>query len=210
VLSIFRQLLVKPSDLRGIGIQVSRLESDNVGSKFLDSFLIRSTRETQQVGSSNAHQEDSNTCEMPRTSNEDRSLQNRGTIHEAGPSNAPQTGSNTQKILKASNEDRSLPNKGTIHGAGPSNAPQEVSTNEDGRAARPYSQFVPHELCDLDEEVLAALPEDIRQEVLQAYQPRSSSQVNRDEVVTSLKSPTIEQVLKYVTVTMSMSWQLIL
>jgi hypothetical protein len=48
----------------------------------------------------------------------------------------------------------------------------------------------------LDQEVLAALPEDIRQEVLQAYQTRSSSQVKKNEVVTSMKSPSVEQVLK--------------
>jgi hypothetical protein len=148
---------------------------------------------------------------MPKMSNKGRSLSKRDTIHQAGPSNASQEESNTREMPKTSNKGRSLSERGTIDQVGPSNAPQqEVSRSEDGLARRSFSQFMPHEVCDLDEEVLAALPEDIRQEVLQAYQPRSSSQVKRDEVVTSVKSPTIEQVLKCVMVTMSMSCQLIL
>jgi hypothetical protein len=207
------------------------------------SVLNRGT--SHEVGPSNAPQEESNRWKMPGTSNEDRSLPNRGTNQEAGPSNAPQEESNRWKMPGTSNDDKSVPNRGTSQEAGPSNAAQEernrwkmaltsnedrflqywstiqqagpssapqqeVSTSEDGDAARPFSQFMPHEVCDLDQEVLAALPEDIRQEVLQAYQARSSSQVKRDEVVTSVKSPTINQVLKYVMVTMSMSCLLIL
>ncbi|XP_023724499.1 DNA repair protein REV1 isoform X2 [Cryptotermes secundus] len=147
-----------------------------------------------EAGPSSAPQEESNIQKMPRTSNEDRSLSKRGTIDEAGPSSAPQEESNIQKMPRTSNEDRSLSKRGTIHDAGPSNAPQqEVSRSENGCAGRSLSQFMPHEVCDLDEEVLAALPEDIRLEVLQAYQPRSSSQVRRDEVVTRVKSPANEQ-----------------
>jgi hypothetical protein len=136
---------------------------------------------------------------MPSTSNEGRSLPNKGTIHHSEQSSAPQDDSNRQKMTGTNNEDRPLQNRGTIHEAGPSSAPQlEVSTGEGGLAAWSSAQFMPHEVCDLDQEVLAALPEDIRQEVLQAYQPRSSPQLKRDQVMSSLKSPTIEQVLKYV------------
>lgn len=161
VLSILRQLSVRPSDLRGIGIQVTRLESDSVGNKFLDSFLIRGTRGGQEVGSSNAAQEDSHPQSTVQATNEGSSLQDRDTAHQA----------DSTVIVQ-----------------------QEVCTSESGLAAKPQSQLMPHELCDLDEEVLAALPEDIRQEVLQTYRPSSSSEVQRDVVVTNLKSPTTEQV----------------
>jgi len=157
VLSILRQLSVRPSDLRGIGIQVTRLESDNVGNKFLDSFLIRGTRGSQQVGSSNAPQEESYSQSTMQDTNE----QSTDTVHEADSSVIVQ---------------------------------QAVCTSEIGLAAEPQLHLMAHELCDLDEEVLAALPEDIRQEVLQTYRPSSTSQVQRDAVVTRLKSPTTEQV----------------
>jgi len=157
VLSILRQLSVRPSDLRGIGIQVTRLESDNVGNKFLDSFLIRGTRGSQQVGSSNAPQEESYSQSTMQDTNE----QSTDTVHQADSSVIVQ---------------------------------QAVCTSEIGLAAEPQLHLMAHELCDLDEEVLAALPEDIRQEVLQTYRPSSTSQVQRDAVVTRLKSPTTEQV----------------
>lgn len=157
MLSILRQLSVRPSDLRGIGIQVTRLESDNVGNKFLDSFLIRGTRGSQQVGSSNAPQEESYSQSTMQDTNE----QSTDTVHEADSSVIVQ---------------------------------QAVCTSEIGLAAEPQLHLMAHELCDLDEEVLAALPEDIRQEVLQTYRPSSTSQVQRDAVVTRLKSPTTEQV----------------
>lgn len=157
MLSILRQLSVRPSDLRGIGIQVTRLESDNVGNKFLDSFLIRGTRGSQQVGSSNAPQEESYSQSTMQDTNE----QSTDTVHQADSSVIVQ---------------------------------QAVCTSEIGLAAEPQLHLMAHELCDLDEEVLAALPEDIRQEVLQTYRPSSTSQVQRDAVVTRLKSPTTEQV----------------
>lgn len=148
---------MRPGDLRGIGIQVTRLESDNVSNKFLDSFLIRGTRRSQQFGSSNAHQEES----YSQSTVQDTFEQSIDTVHQADSSIIVQ---------------------------------QAVCTSESGLAAKPQSQLMTHELCDLDEEVLAALPEDIRKEVLQAYQPSSSSQVQRDAVVTKLKSPATEQV----------------
>ena len=157
MLSILRQLSVRPSDLRGIGIQVTRLECDNVGNKFLDSFLIRGTRGKQQVGSSNAPQEESCSQSTVQTTNE----QSTDTVHQADSSIIVQ---------------------------------QAVCASESGLAAKPQSQLMANELCDLDEEVLAALPEDIRQEVLQIYRPSSSSRVQRDAVVTKPKSPTTEQV----------------
>jgi len=157
VFSILRQLSVRPSDLRGIGIQVTRLESDNVGNKFLDSFLIRGTRGSQQVGSSNAPQEESYSQSTMQDTNE----QSTDTVQQADSSIIVQ---------------------------------QAVCTSESGLAAKPQSQLMAHELCDLDEEVLAALPEDIRQEVLRTYRPSSTLQVQRDAVVTKLKSPTTEQV----------------
>lgn len=157
MLSILRQLSVRPSDLRGIGIQVTRLESDIVGNKFLDSFLIRGTRGSQQVGSINAPQEESYTQSTVQDTNE------HGTdnVHQADSSIIVQ---------------------------------QAVCTSERRLAAKAQSQLMAHELCDLDEEVLAALPEDIRQEVLQTYRPSGTLQVQRDAVVTKLKSPTTEQV----------------
>jgi hypothetical protein len=82
-------------------------------------------------------------------------------------------------------------------------AQQELCTGEGEITARPQSEIMPYEQCYLDKEVLAALPEDIRQEVLQTYQSSSSIQVQRDEVVTDMKSPVIEQVLKYVTIYLS-------
>lgn len=157
VLSILRQLSVRPNDLRGIGIQVTRLESDNVGNRFLDSFLIRGTRGSQQVSLSNAAQEESYLQFTVQDSNE----QSTDTVHQADSSIIVQ---------------------------------QAVCTSESGLAAKPQSQLMVHELCDLDEEVLAALPEDIKQEVLQTYWPISTSRAQRDAVVTKLKSPTTEQV----------------
>jgi len=136
---------------------VTRLESDNVGNRFLDNFLIWGTRGSQQVSSSNAPQEESNLQSTVQDSNE----QSTDTVHQADNSIIVQ---------------------------------QAVCTSESGLAAKPQSQLMAHELCDLDEEVLAALPEDIRQEVLQTYRPISTSQVQRDAVVTKLKSPTTEQV----------------
>jgi len=157
VLSILRHLSVRPSDLRGIGIQVTRLESDNVGNKFLDSFLIRGTRGSQQVGSSDAPQEES----YSQSTVQDTNKHSTDTVQQA----------DSSIIVK-----------------------QAVCTRESGLAAKAHSHLMAHELCDLDEEVLAALPEDIRQEVLQTYQPSSTSRVQRDAVVTKLKSPTTEQV----------------
>lgn len=171
MLSIAKQLSVKPSDLRGVGIQVTRLESDSVGSKFLDRFLLRSTRETQQASSSNAPQEESSTQWTMRTNNVGSStIQNRVTTQRAPSSIAAQ---------------------------------QEVCTSEGDHVARPQFKIMPREPCYLDEEVLAALPEDIRQEVLQTYQSSSSLRVQKAEVVTNMKSPIIEQVLEYVTISLS-------
>jgi hypothetical protein len=140
---------------------VTRLESDSVGNKILDSFLIWGTRGSQHVGSSNASQEESYSQSRVQASNEVNSLQDRDTTHLADSSIIVQ---------------------------------QEACTSGSGPAEKPQPQIVPHELCDLDEEVLAALPEDIRQEVLETYRPSSSSHVQRHEVVTKLKSPTTEQV----------------
>lgn len=112
-----------------------------------------------------------------------------------GSSTAAQEESYPQSTVQATNEGSSLQSRATAHQAESSTVvQQEGCTSETGHAAKPQSQLMPHELCDLDEEVLAALPEDIRQEVLQTYRPNSSSQVQRDVVVTNLKSPTTEQV----------------
>jgi hypothetical protein len=176
-----------------------------LGSRFLDSFLIRSTRETLQAGSSNSPHKESHTQQTVSASNEVISLiKDRDTTQQSGCSNAPQEGCSTLQSVRASNKGSLLQFKGITQQAGSSVAVQQnVCTNEDGLATRPQSEVMPHELCDLDEEVLAALPEDIRQEVLQTYQSRSSSQVQKDETVTSVKSQTVDQVLEHVIISMS-------
>ncbi|XP_021918564.1 DNA repair protein REV1 isoform X2 [Zootermopsis nevadensis] len=162
VLSIAKQLSVKPSDMRGVGIQVTRLESDSMSSKFLDRFLLRATRGTQQANSSRAPKEERNTQQTVRASNVGSPVvQNRVSPQQASSNIAPQ---------------------------------QEVCTSKGELTSRLQFEISPYEVCDLDEEVLAALPEDIRQEILQTCQSSSNLQVQKDEVVTNMKSPVIEQV----------------
>lgn len=114
-MSLLKQLVVNPVDLRGVGIQVSRLESSSKnksGTRGLDDFLMRGKDSTAQGKRKLAH-----------------------------------------------NDQTSGPTK-------PSGVPQ-----------------VP----ELDAEVLAALPEDIKQEVLQEYNRtaqlcREKNRSNTDEL----------------------------
>jgi hypothetical protein len=134
---------------------MTRLESDSGGSKVLDRFLLRSTRETQQASFINVPQEENYAQQSVRANNE--------------VSSAIQKRVTTQ---------------------------QEMHASESELAARPHFAAVPRELCKLDEGVLAALPEDIRQEVLQTYLSSSRLQAQRDDTVTNNKSTVTEQVLE--------------
>jgi hypothetical protein len=143
---------------------MTRLESDSAGSKVLDRFLLRSTRETQQASFINVPQEENYAQQRVRANNVVSStIQKRVTTQQATSIVVPQ---------------------------------QDIHASESELAERPHFAAVPRELCNLDEGVLAALSEDIRQEVLQTYQSSSRLQAQRDDTVTNNKSTVTEQVLE--------------
>ncbi|KAJ1522287.1 hypothetical protein ONE63_002587 [Megalurothrips usitatus] len=150
-LQMLKKLCVNPCDLRGIGIQISQLESlNNVSAGALDRFIIKNNQASTSVS----------TSKQPSKS----------------PPKPVETIISPKKTVSLSRKSpakkKVLSHKGTITidqfmGA------RRKTTRQDNVAKLPAP-------TELDLEVLEALPDDIRNEVLEAYS--SNSKTERDQL----------------------------
>lgn len=142
---MLKKLNVNPSDLRGIGITIARLENLNSSTGgALDKFLVKNNNQSERTSPVKPPPKTNNAASSPK-----------------GKVNLP----------KASPRKKNCFPKGTL-GIDQFMVARKKSSRKDNMAKLPAPN-------DLDLEVLEALPDDIRNEVLEAYS--SNNKVEQGE-----------------------------
>lgn len=171
VLSLLKMLAIKPEELRGIGIQISKLEDSSEKEKpnvLMNMFKSANTRRVDDITLPTT-----SSVETPSIINVDSP--NNTVFDISGQTPAKQNKTITSTVKKS----KGRPKKNeTIHSS--SNDVAKMFNNIIAR--KKYEMDID---CEFDPEVLAALPDDIREEAIRDYRKQHIKKKIEKELIES-------------------------